>query len=449
MINIRRNKGKSLEDLVESTIPKNRFSKVIWSTFFIVSSLLGLSTATRIFRGLGQGDTGKSIDAIYYSEANEEECRRLDMDIITVQCLRPSVKIGKLEVNSDGVWGQEVTTPKPGNIYRIGCFGASTTAGNRSRDYIDAWPEHLQNIINESSRKGINYQVINFGVASTNSRFSLARFLKFGKKYELDIMIFDCGALWSDACCNAFGEKNDLLEKFLFSGNASLLNDQPWFRQNLNYWQRKREERMNDLTRFSHIKNILDDRMVFSKVNSSYVKCYYEFKEKKKIAWDEMCKVDEDSFIRNSNDNPSVFGNVPIDITINTEYAANIIQMVTYALDNNIKPVLFLNLMGDRCSREDTEEFRKYYTKCDNYDLTPAEWSAHMVGPVKYTMKYIGTNYNIPIVDPFRRLTREEICRKFSPIDFMHLDNEGYKELAKTLIPVVKDASESKLGDKK
>jgi len=69
-----------------------------------------------------------------------------------------------------------------------------------------------------------------------------------------------------------------------------------------------------------------------------------------------------------------------------------------------------------------------------------------MNGPVKRTMEYIGSNYNIPVVNPFRGLKKEEICKKFSPVDFMHLTNEGYKELAKTLIPAVVDASKSKSG---
>ena len=441
MINIRRRKGKSLENVVESTAPRSILSKIAWPTLFIISSLLGLSTAIKISKS-NQGNTEEYIDAIYYSKL-DIECRQFGVNN-TGQCLRPNVKVGILEVNSDGVWGQEVM-PKPENVYRIGCFGASTTAGYRSIDNIDAWPEHLQDIMNEQYRS-VKYHVINFGVASTSSRFSLARFLKFSKKYELDMMIFDCGQLWG-VRCDAVGEKNyELFEKFLFSGNASLLSTQPWLRQNLDYWQWQREERIRELLRFSPVKNFLDDRDIFSEVNSSYLKCYQDSKKKKNAVDKNRCKVDEDLFIRKSKNKPSVFGNVPIGMTITAEYSRNVIKMVTYALDNNIKPVLLLNLMGDRCLSENTEAFREHYHKCNAYDLTPAEWSAHMNGPVKRTMEYIGSNYNIPVVNPFRGLKKEEICKKFSPVDFMHLTNEGYKELAKTLIPAVVDASKSKSG---
>jgi len=435
-------KRTSLDKVTESIIQRGIFSKTIWTSCLLVSSLLGIVAATKLFFETKTGNPEEYAAELYSNV--DDECRQFGMDQNTGQCLRPGVKLGILEVNSDGVWGKEIT-PKMDNVYRIGCFGASTTAGNRSIDDIDAWPEHLQEFANELAGNKVRHEVINFGVASTSSRFSRARFLQLGKKYELDMMIFDCGVLWADAHCNILGEKNDeLLERFLFGGNESLLTKHPWFKNNLDYWKKQRDKRIRELLRFSS-KEILDDEKTFLESNSSYVRCFHSFKENK--ANDDCNKYQFDEKQPVIGTESHIFSTVPLDVTVNTEYARNIINMVTYALDNNIKPVLLLNLMGGGCmENHEMDVIKDYYEKCNSLDLTPVDKSDYMNGPVKRTMEYIGSNYNIPVVNPFRGLKKEEICKKFSPVDFMHLTNEGYKELAKTLIPAVVDASKSKSG---
>ena len=71
----------------------------------------------------------------------------------------PGLKTNNLGYNNGFDGGRNILTPKPNNIFRINCLGASTTQYYlKEGANIYSYPMSLENILNE---KGIKYEVNN------------------------------------------------------------------------------------------------------------------------------------------------------------------------------------------------------------------------------------------------------------------------------------------------
>ena len=73
---------------------------------------------------------------------------------------------GDILINKWGFRGPYVEKEKPDHIYRIVTLGGSTTAGKYENE--QTYPRMLERILNDQE-KGLNYQVLNFGVWGYNS----------------------------------------------------------------------------------------------------------------------------------------------------------------------------------------------------------------------------------------------------------------------------------------
>ncbi|MFQ5646115.1 MAG: SGNH/GDSL hydrolase family protein [bacterium] len=105
--------------------------------------------------------------------------------------LNPRISINKL--NSKGIRGEDFKIPKPERELRIICIGDSTVEGcgvkynlNKTFSYLLA--DRLKPVIKKSSRYD-NVRVINAGISSHNSAFSLALLEYRLLNYQPDIII--------------------------------------------------------------------------------------------------------------------------------------------------------------------------------------------------------------------------------------------------------------------
>lgn len=86
----------------------------------------------------------------------------------------PGYEQGKNSHNSLGFRGEEITMPKPDGVFRIVCFGGSTTYSTAVEDYRESYPYQLQEYLRASGYT--NLEVINAGVASFTSWETLINF---------------------------------------------------------------------------------------------------------------------------------------------------------------------------------------------------------------------------------------------------------------------------------
>ena len=83
-------------------------------------------------------------------------------------------------VNRFGFYGEEWTLDKPEGVYRIACFGGSTTAGPQS------WPKHLQDVLTE---QGMTVETMNFGVGGWTSAESVVAMALLAQDFSPDLVI--------------------------------------------------------------------------------------------------------------------------------------------------------------------------------------------------------------------------------------------------------------------
>lgn len=99
-----------------------------------------------------------------------------------------------LKFNSRGFRGDEFSTAKEENTYRILAFGGSTTycAGNND----ETWPGYLEKALNNRVKDGRHFEVINCGVPNWRSIHDLLRFKNEGIHLQPDLIILHTG--WND-----------------------------------------------------------------------------------------------------------------------------------------------------------------------------------------------------------------------------------------------------------
>jgi lysophospholipase L1-like esterase len=90
--------------------------------------------------------------------------------------------------NSLGYRGEEVEIPKPAGVYRIIALGGSTTYGSGVKDWRDAYPAQLGQVLREDYGY-TNVEVVNGGVAGHNSWETLANLAFRALDLEPDLVI--------------------------------------------------------------------------------------------------------------------------------------------------------------------------------------------------------------------------------------------------------------------
>ena len=90
----------------------------------------------------------------------------------------PSLKHGKLGYCTGKYGDEKIEIPKPSNIKRICCLGASTTAnyiGNVENNTYTSYPLELEKYLQKKT-KNKNIQVVNCGIGGANSADLLIRY---------------------------------------------------------------------------------------------------------------------------------------------------------------------------------------------------------------------------------------------------------------------------------
>ena len=100
---------------------------------------------------------------------------------------------GDILINKWGFRGPYVEKEKPDHIYRIVTLGGSTTAGKYENE--QTYPRMLERILNDQE-KGLNYQVLNFGVWGYNSCDLKTVYKKEVLGFNPDMIIIMSG--WND-----------------------------------------------------------------------------------------------------------------------------------------------------------------------------------------------------------------------------------------------------------
>jgi len=92
-------------------------------------------------------------------------------------------------VDDLGFQNKNYTRKKPTNIFRILCFGGSTTAWG--------YPKYLEEYLNRFGKPSITYEVLNFGLDGYTSTHSLINLMLNGIDYSPDVVVFEHA--WNDA----------------------------------------------------------------------------------------------------------------------------------------------------------------------------------------------------------------------------------------------------------
>jgi len=98
----------------------------------------------------------------------------------------------QLKINSQQIRSPYKVNPKTANSYRIVCLGDSITFGLEVDDQY-TYPAQLQSILNNSSGRPLNAEVINAGVWGFSSRQGLVYLEQRLLKYEPDLVILEFG----------------------------------------------------------------------------------------------------------------------------------------------------------------------------------------------------------------------------------------------------------------
>jgi hypothetical protein len=127
-----------------------------------------------------------------------------------------------VDINSHGLRGPETTYAKPAGTFRILNLGDSVAMGWGVREE-DTYGRRLESLLNEQSRGGQRFEVINAGVPGWNVENELAYLQAEGLKYQPDLILLDLTLV------------NDI------KGESALLADnQPaaikWLRSNTYFW---------------------------------------------------------------------------------------------------------------------------------------------------------------------------------------------------------------------
>jgi lysophospholipase L1-like esterase len=128
----------------------------------------------------------------------------------------------KVDINSKGLRGPEITYDKPPATYRILNLGDSVAMGWGVREE-DTYGRRLEALLNEQAPAGLRFEVINAGVPGWNPANELAYLQAEGLKYQPDLILLDLTTA------------NDI------NGKSALLADnQPapikWLRTNTYFW---------------------------------------------------------------------------------------------------------------------------------------------------------------------------------------------------------------------
>jgi lysophospholipase L1-like esterase len=96
--------------------------------------------------------------------------------------------------NSQRFKGRSPEVPKPGNVFRVMCYGDSLTAGPPK----GGWPAWLQTLLDERPvHDGRRFEVVNAGVPGYSSHQGVLRFLQEVDRYRPDLVLVSFG--WNDA----------------------------------------------------------------------------------------------------------------------------------------------------------------------------------------------------------------------------------------------------------
>ncbi|HED37018.1 MAG TPA: SGNH/GDSL hydrolase family protein [Ignavibacteria bacterium] len=123
------------------------------------------------------------------------EYERYDVDSGTFVLIPGKHKIGRsiLNVNSDGFVGNELKKQND-KLYRILALGDSVTFGDG--DMYTTYPALLEQDLNRTPLKGVEYEVVNGGVEGLNSEMALKRLKSKGPGLKPDIVTIYIG--WND-----------------------------------------------------------------------------------------------------------------------------------------------------------------------------------------------------------------------------------------------------------
>ena len=170
-------------------------------------------------------------------------------------CLLKNFRYGDLKINSLGFKGENISSKKKKNAFRIVFLGGSTTFGvNISSDY----PLELQHLLDDYVKKNdrkTKFEVINGGITCANSGVMLNRFKYRVLQLDPDLVIY--GPEWNDVggCSIITGEQNLTLKHYLMglTNEQAVIDLGPWFSAHIDIFRQKKEEKLK------RIASALDD----------------------------------------------------------------------------------------------------------------------------------------------------------------------------------------------
>lgn len=427
-------------------IKESRLRGCLNKAFFGISLMIGLSIgAKNLGPILGQRSRSNTAGRAGFYIEDIVKCRDIYGDeYYDPKCLVPYKIEGALQTNSKGIWGDEIEMPKPEGVYRVACIGGSTTAGNRYVEYVEAWPESLQKVLDDGGEP-IRYESINFGLAGTGSRTALKRFKITALDFDPDMAVLYSG--WNDVKnCSFFSDEAErVLEEFLLDGDEDkLVGYNPWFKEHLDFWRQRREQRISDVKAFARLNEIpINSVDAFREANNSYIETYENVFQgmpaSYKITEEDFEKLEEQRL--SSVDMSSPFAQIPLELMVGNYYTEDVKGFVESALSNGVKPVL-VTIHG----KLDCENINIYDRKCYGFDVSENDMAAFIKGSFHRLIRKIGSDYDVPVVDTFSHFESMGVCDYFH--DMEHPNREGYLEIAKLIAEEVRKDAMDKNEDK-
>lgn len=139
--------------------------KLFFSLIIIISFFLLLEISARlqdmIYDGLGFFLQEKPV---VYEEG-------VYLPAVPIANLRKTISGHEYRHNSYGFRGNEFSSKKDKNVYRIVCLGGSSTYGNQLSNY-ETWPAQLERLLN-SQQQDMHFEVINAGIGGYTTMDSL------------------------------------------------------------------------------------------------------------------------------------------------------------------------------------------------------------------------------------------------------------------------------------
>lgn len=173
---------ESQETQHNSIVYKQRTQSILLTLFGV---LFAFGMAELLLR-VWINTTGNETDKLIYL-ASPSEIASANTQFTGYPFINYGLNPANEDVNSLGFRGEEITVPKPDDVYRIITLGGSTTYG-LSLDPSEAWPARLQQTLRTDYGYD-NVEVVNLGVPAYTTWHSLVNFQMRGLELEPDLVI--------------------------------------------------------------------------------------------------------------------------------------------------------------------------------------------------------------------------------------------------------------------